>query len=103
MHKSAFEMVDVKRTAHAPRLPPGTEHEMLHEQLAAALEEIGQRPRAVPILTDVVFLDANPGQFVVPLGSQDGKGSRDLAKLRSQWPANDGGRRKIARPEMARQ
>ena len=40
---------------------------MLYEQLAAALEEIGQRLRAVRALEDVVLLDANPGQ-IAPLG-----------------------------------
>src|SRR5882724_3960667 len=67
MHESAFGMVDVKRTADATRLPCGSEHEMLYEQLATALEEIGQRLRAVRALEDVVLLDANPGQ-IAPLG-----------------------------------
>jgi hypothetical protein len=39
---------------------------MLHEQLAPALEEIGQRPRAIPILKDIVFFDANPGEIASP-------------------------------------
>jgi hypothetical protein len=43
VHESAFDMVDVKRTAHATPLPPGSEHKMLYEQLATPLEEIGQR------------------------------------------------------------
>src|SRR6266446_6575511 len=67
MHESAFDMVDVKRTADATRLPSGSEHEMLYQQLATALEEIGQRLRSVRALEDVVLLDANPGQ-IAPLG-----------------------------------
>ena len=67
VHESAFDMVDVKRTAHAIRLPSGSEHEMLYQQLATALEEIGQRLRAARALEDVVLLDANPGQ-IAPLG-----------------------------------
>ena len=38
VHESAFDMVDVKRTAHATPLPPGSEHKMLYEQLATPLE-----------------------------------------------------------------
>jgi hypothetical protein len=30
-HESAFDVVDVKRKAHATPLPPGSEHEMLYE------------------------------------------------------------------------
>src|SRR3981081_3777426 len=66
MHESAFDMVDVKRTAHATRLPSGSEHKMLYEQLAGALEELGQRLRAVRALEDVVLFDANPGQIAPP-------------------------------------
>src|ERR1700730_6041032 len=66
VHESAFDMVDVKRTAHATRLPSRSEHEMLYQQLATALEEIGQRLRAARALEDVVLLDANPGQCTSP-------------------------------------
>src|SRR5580704_14263586 len=66
VHESAFDMFDIKRTAHATRLPSGSEHEMLYEQLATAREEIGQRLRAVRALEDVVLLDANPGQIAPP-------------------------------------
>src|SRR4029077_9607636 len=66
VHQSAFDMVDVKRTAHTTRLPSGSEHEMLYEQLATAIEEIGQSLRAVWALEHVVLLDGNPGQIASP-------------------------------------
>jgi ABC-type cobalamin transport system ATPase subunit len=77
MLESAFDMVDVKRTAHATRIPPGSEHEVLYEQLATALEEIGQRFWAVRPFEDVVLLDSNPWQIApsgVDLVPQPGRG-----------------------------
>jgi hypothetical protein len=39
---------------------------MLYEQLATALEEIGQSLRPVRGVEDVVLLDTNPGQIASP-------------------------------------
>src|SRR5260370_35025043 len=66
VHESGLEMADVERTADATRLPSGSEHEMFDEQLATAVEEIGQRLRTVRALEDVVLFDANPGQIAPP-------------------------------------
>jgi len=43
-------------------LPPRGEHEVLHHQLAAAFEQLGQRAPALGPVEDVVLLDAHPRQ-----------------------------------------
>jgi hypothetical protein len=75
VHESAFDMVDVKRTAHATPLPPGSEHKMQYEYLATPLEEhsgsaatIKQHMAAIRMmffwLTEKGILAINPAREV---------------------------------------
>ena len=43
-------------------LPPRPEHEVLHQQLAAAFEQLGERALALGRVEDVVLVDAHPRQ-----------------------------------------
>jgi hypothetical protein len=48
--------------ALAALLPARGEHEVLHHELAAAVEQVGQRARALGRVEDVVLVDAHPRQ-----------------------------------------
>jgi hypothetical protein len=48
--------------ARAARLPARREHEVLHQELAAALEQLGQRAPALGPVEGVALLDAHPRQ-----------------------------------------
>ena len=52
-----------------PAVRRAAEHEVVYEQLRAAVEEIGERLRAVLGLEPVVLLDRDPGQLA-PLAGQ---------------------------------
>jgi len=41
MHECALDVIDLERAADATLLPPGAEHKMFDDQLAAAVEEVG--------------------------------------------------------------
>ena len=45
-----------------PCSQPGAEHEVLHQQLAPAFEQVGERAPALGRVEDVVLLDAHPRQ-----------------------------------------
>ncbi len=62
VHVHAVGVVGHERAARAALLPARPEHEVLHQQLAAALEQVGERARALGRVEDVVLLDAHPGQ-----------------------------------------
>src|ERR1700720_4735682 len=56
-------MVGVERAADAALLPPGTEHEMLDDQLAASVEEVSERLLALRAIENIGLFDLDPGQF----------------------------------------
>lgn len=62
MHKRSIEMIREERAARASSLPIRTEHEVIDDQLAAAIEEIGKRFPAGRRIENIVFLDLHPGQ-----------------------------------------
>src|ERR1700730_3095298 len=63
MHECAFDMIDLERAAHATLLPPGTEHEMFDDQLAAPVEEIAERRLAIRRVEDRRLFDLDPRQL----------------------------------------
>jgi hypothetical protein len=69
----AVEVVGDERAAGAARVllvdpEPEAEHEVVDEQLGAAVEELGQRLLPVVRLEDVLLLDRHPGQLLAPAG-----------------------------------
>jgi hypothetical protein len=54
------DLVDDHRAAVAALVLVGTEHEVVDDQLASALEQIEQARLAVRALEDVVLLDPDP-------------------------------------------
>src|SRR5438105_1719684 len=69
VHESALDMVDFERAADAALLPAGTEHEMLDDQLAAAVEQVGERLLALRTIEHIGLFDLDPWQ-VAPLRAQ---------------------------------
>ena len=68
VHGHAVGVVGHERAARAALLPAGAEHEVLHQQLAPALEQVGERAPALGRVEDVVLLDALPGQGAARAG-----------------------------------
>src|SRR5712692_9586016 len=63
MSDVAVEIVRPERAALAPLSPVRTEHEVIDDQLAAALEEIGQSLLAAGDVEDIVLLHSDPRQL----------------------------------------
>jgi hypothetical protein len=63
VHQRPVDVVGVERTAHATLPPPGAEHEMLDDQLAAPIEEVGERLPARRAIEHIGLFDLDPGQF----------------------------------------
>ena len=62
VHEHAVGVVGHVRAARAALLPARPEHEVLHQQLAPAVEQLGERAPALGRVEDVVLGDALPGQ-----------------------------------------
>ncbi|MNE65201.1 hypothetical protein D3C80_1606610 [compost metagenome] len=58
----AVEMVGEKRAAWATFAPAFGEHEVIHQQLAATGEQLGQSELAFRTLETIGLLDLDPGQ-----------------------------------------
>lgn len=62
MHQRAFDMIGSEGTADAARFPTGAEHEVMDDQLAAPVEQIGERHVATERIEDIFLLDLHPRQ-----------------------------------------
>lgn len=60
MHECAFDVVGSERAADAPRRPAGTEHEMMDDQLAAPIKQIGERLLPVRSFENILLLYLDP-------------------------------------------
>ena len=69
MRERAVDGVGHRRAGRAAGLVARAEHEVIDEQLGAAVEQLRQRARAFVRLEAVLLLDANPGQLA-PLPGQ---------------------------------
>ncbi len=56
-------MIGQERAARATLRPPRTKHEVVHDQLASAVKEVGERLLTVRSIEDILFLHPLPGQF----------------------------------------
>src|SRR4051812_50077475 len=63
VRERAVDGVGHRRAGRAAGLVAGAEHEVVDEQLAAAVEQLRQRARAFVRLEAVLLFDANPGQL----------------------------------------
>src|SRR5688572_25344169 len=67
--REVTDLVDDHRAAVAAGLVAWTEHEMVEQELASSLEEIGEALLAVGSFEDVAFLDSHARQ-ASPLGGE---------------------------------
>src|SRR5262245_15228288 len=63
VHEQARDMIDLERAAHALRDLAGSHHEVLDEELAPAVEQIGEADLALRRVEDVLLLDPDPRQL----------------------------------------
>src|SRR5262249_43968737 len=80
MNHVRVEVVGPERAALAADVVLGREHEVVDDQLAAAVEQVGERLLAVRALEDVLLLDRLPGQGL-PLPGHLVAGARELLLL----------------------
>src|SRR5437868_4350440 len=66
MHTDAIEVVGPERAALTALGPLRPEHEVVDEQLAAPLEQLGQRTGSVDRLEPVALVDAQPRERSPP-------------------------------------
>src|SRR6185295_5699685 len=62
MRQGAIDMVGLERAADTALALVGAPHEMLDDELAAAVEEIGKRNLSFRRIEDVILLDLDPRQ-----------------------------------------
>ena len=67
VHRNAVEGVGPERAARAALGPVGSEHEVVDEQLAAAVEQLAQRAGTVSPVEAIVLVDVHPGQLAALL------------------------------------
>ena len=77
MCQRAVGVVHVERAARAALLPIGTEHEVVNNQLALAIEKVRKRHLPVRPVENVIFFDLDPGKLA-PFGSESVALSREL-------------------------
>src|SRR6185503_12782529 len=63
MRHHAVGVVGHVGAALAARLPARRQHELLHDELRAAAEQVGERGTAVRPVEDIRLVDAHPGQL----------------------------------------
>jgi hypothetical protein len=61
MHEGAFDLVDFERAPDALTDLARPQHEVLDEELAAAVEQVAQRDLAAGRIKDVLLVDPYPG------------------------------------------
>jgi hypothetical protein len=81
-----IERVRDRGADRAARVVGRPEHEVVDEQLRAALEELGERPRASLGVEPVLALDRDPGQLA-PLAGQLVAATGELLLLLQQLAA----------------
>src|SRR5262245_58436279 len=83
MHEHAFNVVDLERTPDALSDLARPHHEVFDEQLAASIEQIGERYLPLRRIEDILFLNLHPGQFTA-LATQFVALSRELLFLNQE-------------------
>jgi hypothetical protein len=63
VHGTTIDVIGEERAARAALFPVGPEHEVIHDQLAAAVEQLGERLFAVRAVEGVLLVDFHPGQL----------------------------------------
>jgi hypothetical protein len=69
VRQEAVEAIDHRRAGRAPRLVIRSEHEVVDEQLRAAVKQFRRRSGAIVRVEAVLLLDPDPGQLA-PLPRQ---------------------------------
>jgi hypothetical protein len=69
MHERAVRVVHIERTARAGLLPVRTEHEVVDNQLAFAVEKVRERHLPVRPVEKVIFPDFDPEKLAAVAGS----------------------------------
>jgi hypothetical protein len=63
MHDDAVEVVGLERATFAALLPTGSEHEVIDDQLAPPVEEVGKRLLATGPIEDVLLVYSLSGKL----------------------------------------
>jgi hypothetical protein len=63
VRQEPVEAIGHRRVDRAPRLVARSEHEVVDQELRAAVEDLGQSPRPVVGVELVLLLDRDPGQL----------------------------------------
>jgi hypothetical protein len=69
VYEHPFDMVDFEGATHALRDLAGPHHEVLDEELAASVEQVGERDLAFRRVEDVLFLNLHP-RLLAPLAAE---------------------------------
>ncbi len=77
MHAGAVDMVAHERASIADVVRSRRQHEVVDDELAVAVEEVGERLRPVGPVEHVALLDLDPGQGL-PFGPEPVEIARDL-------------------------
>src|SRR5262249_10351825 len=67
VHEQAGDVIDLERAADALRDLAGSHHEVLDEELAPAVEQIGEAHPALRCVEDVLLLDPGPRELATEL------------------------------------
>jgi hypothetical protein len=63
MHKCAIGVIHVEGAAGAAFLPVRTKHEVIDDELASPVEQVGERFLAARRIEDIVLFDFDPGKL----------------------------------------
>jgi hypothetical protein len=61
VRRGAVDVIGDERATHAAFLLTRGEHEVVHDQLAATVEEIGERLLSIQAVEEIRLLDTHPG------------------------------------------
>src|SRR5258708_5022547 len=78
MYQCSVSVIHVERTAGAAFFPLRTEHEVIHDKLASAVEEVGKSFFAAGRIEHIVLFDFDPGELAAFGGIRVGLGSELL-------------------------
>src|ERR1700730_8131112 len=67
MNQTSVKVIGHKRAAWATLFPTWAEHEVVHNQLALAVEEIGERLLSVRAIEHILLFNVLPGQVAALL------------------------------------
>src|SRR5215831_4385428 len=89
MRDHALKTVGPERAALAAFVPRRREHEMLHDELTAALEQIAEMLLALDAVEHIVLVDLDPGEFAPRLAQGIASAGQFLFPRHQRLPGFD--------------